>query len=76
MFIMFLMNTLKMDEHGQWFLVPKWFNPNVECEYHVGTMGHSTKDYRGFRIIVQELIDNRLLDFEEDPNVINNPLPE
>ncbi|KAF1872297.1 hypothetical protein Lal_00003765, partial [Lupinus albus] len=40
-----------------------WFDPNVSCPYHSGTIGHSIENCRSFK-------------FKQSvPNVSNNPLP-
>lgn len=33
-------------------LIPKCFNPNDQCEYHAGRVGHPTKYYTCFKIKV------------------------
>ena len=35
---------------------PKWYNPNVYCDYHAGKPGHSTEDCHSFKHKVQALI--------------------
>lgn len=45
------------------FPISEWFNPNVQCEFHAGTMGYPTEDCIGFKIRVQNLIDIGQLTF-------------
>ncbi|KAF1869678.1 hypothetical protein Lal_00017253 [Lupinus albus] len=53
-----------------------WFDPNVSCAYHSGTIGHSIENCRSFKFKVQHLVDSKWLNFKQSmPNVSNNPLP-
>ncbi|XP_073225565.1 uncharacterized protein [Cicer arietinum] len=54
---------------------PKWYNPNVKCEYYAGAVGHSVEYCQASKTKMQELINAKWLTFKEDgPNVGNNPL--
>jgi hypothetical protein len=44
---------------------PVWYDTKAKCEYHAGTEGHSIDGCRDFKNKVQELIDKKLLSFEE-----------
>ena len=57
-------------------LYPKGYDPNAKCDYHAGSVGHSTERCWGLKHKVQDLIDMGLLSFKEDgPNVGTNLLP-
>ncbi|XP_027368345.1 uncharacterized protein LOC113874309 [Abrus precatorius] len=54
---------------------PRGYNPNAKCEYHVGSIGHSTENCRALKFKVQDLINAKWLNFKEDnPNIRSNPL--
>ena len=56
-------------------LFPRWYNPDVTCAYHEGTLGHSIEQCVALKHKVQSLIDAGWLTFQEDgPNVKTNPL--
>lgn len=58
------------------FPYPPKHDPNSKYAYHTRYEVHSTKDDIMFKIRVQELIDQKILNFtEEKPNVKTNPLP-
>ena len=40
---------------------PKWYRPNLQCEYHMGVVGHSIDNCDGFRHHIQKLIDNNVI---------------
>ena len=50
---------------------PKWYNPNVHCDYHAGKPGHSTDDCNSLKHKVQVLIKMGLINFES-PDQLNN----
>ncbi|KAA0060507.1 RNA-directed DNA polymerase (Reverse transcriptase), Ribonuclease H-like protein [Cucumis melo var. makuwa] len=57
---------------------PKWYDPNVKCEYHAGAVRHSTENYFPLKAKVQSLVKVRRLKFkktEEESDVNHNPLP-
>ncbi|KAK2416633.1 hypothetical protein QL285_039014 [Trifolium repens] len=45
---------------------PPGFYENARCDYHNGSLGHNIENCRGFKHKVQELIDQKLLNFKED----------
>ncbi|XP_031393571.1 uncharacterized protein LOC116205196 [Punica granatum] len=53
-------------------------NQNLRCEFHQGAPGHTTDNCHVLRGRLQELIDKKLLSFNEvkPPNVQTNPLPD
>ncbi|KAI5405444.1 hypothetical protein KIW84_052290 [Lathyrus oleraceus] len=55
--------------------VPQPYSPgydlNVQCGYHAGSEGHSTKDCNAFKAKVQQLIDNGYIAFQEGSLVVN-----
>ena len=55
---------------------PRWYNENVQCDYHSNNRGHSTKDYIALKQRVHDLIKARALAFNDKdvPNVNGNPL--
>ena len=56
---------------------PRWYDPNLSCEYHSNTPGHSIENCYGFKHAVWRLIDTKAIQLEETegPNVRNNPFP-
>jgi len=42
---------------------PRYYDPNVKCEYHSGEIGHSTENCRALKYKVQSLIDSKWLTF-------------
>ncbi|RDX68805.1 ABC transporter C family member 5, partial [Mucuna pruriens] len=44
-------------------------------DYHTGTIGHTTERCWGLKHKVQDLMDARLLSFENSPNTGSNSLP-
>ncbi|XP_050939299.1 uncharacterized protein LOC127148916 [Cucumis melo] len=57
---------------------PKWYDPNVKCEYHAGVVGHSTENCFPLKTKVQSLVKAGWLKFkkiEEESDVNQNPLP-
>ncbi|KAA0047385.1 RNA-directed DNA polymerase (Reverse transcriptase), Ribonuclease H-like protein [Cucumis melo var. makuwa] len=57
---------------------PKWYDPNVKCEYHVGVVGHYTENSFPLKAKVQSLVKAGWLKFkktEEESDVNQNPLP-
>lgn len=45
---------------------PKWFDPNVKCDYHGGVIGHSTENCKTLKYKVQDLINANVLSFQRD----------
>ncbi|RDX95815.1 hypothetical protein CR513_21598, partial [Mucuna pruriens] len=55
---------------------PRSYDPNARCDYHGRVVGHATKMCWSLKHKVQDLLDSRLLGFQDQgPNVQNNPLP-
>ncbi|KAK9998059.1 hypothetical protein SO802_017662 [Lithocarpus litseifolius] len=53
------------------------FDPCKKCENHFRAEGHSLEECIPLKIHIQDLIDNKLLQFEDlpRPDVVTNPLP-
>ena len=53
------------------------FDPSMKCEHHFGAEGHTLEECVHLRHQIQDLIDNKLIYFDNTarPNVIINPLP-
>ncbi|KAK2368225.1 hypothetical protein QL285_081434 [Trifolium repens] len=48
---------------------PPGFDENARCDYHNGSPGHNIENCKAFKYKVQELIDQKLLTFQEgEPN--------
>ncbi|XP_052489897.1 uncharacterized protein LOC105767205 [Gossypium raimondii] len=56
---------------------PKWYDANAQCEYHVGTKGHSIENCTAFKKLVEKLINLGIVKIGDSsgPNVAENPLP-
>ena len=56
---------------------PLGFDPSKKCEHHFGAEGRTLEDCMHLRHQIQDLIDNKLIQFNHTawPNVISNPLP-
>lgn len=54
--------------------LPPYFKHDDICEYHDGSPGYTTNDYKAFKYMVQELIDKKVLSFVDVPNMVDNPL--
>ncbi|KAF1872307.1 hypothetical protein Lal_00003775 [Lupinus albus] len=53
-----------------------WYDPNANCDYHSGIIGHSTETCRALKHRVQDLIDSKWLEFKDTvPTITSNPLP-
>ncbi|XP_050895562.1 uncharacterized protein LOC127102203 [Lathyrus oleraceus] len=53
-----------------------WCDENARCAFHANSEGHTIENCKVFKLRVQELIDQRILSFDDVPNVGNNPLPK
>ncbi|XP_016733252.2 uncharacterized protein [Gossypium hirsutum] len=53
---------------------PKWYDANVQCEYHAGITGHSIENCTSFKRCVERLIKAGVLKFDDTPGT-GNPLP-
>ena len=53
------------------------FNPSMKSEHHFKAKGHTLEECVHLRHQIQDLIDNKLIQFNHTagPNVISNPLP-
>ena len=53
------------------------FDPSKKCKHHFGAEGHTLEECHHLRDHVQDLINNKLIQFNNAvaPNIINNPLP-
>ncbi|KAA0060308.1 RNA-directed DNA polymerase (Reverse transcriptase), Ribonuclease H-like protein [Cucumis melo var. makuwa] len=57
---------------------PKWYDPNIKCEYHARVVGHSTENCFPLKTKVQSLVKAEWLKFkktEEESDVNQNPFP-
>ncbi|KAF1871148.1 hypothetical protein Lal_00020882 [Lupinus albus] len=53
-----------------------WYDPNANCDYHSGIIGHSTETCRALKHRIQDLIDFKWLEFKDTvPTITGNPLP-
>ena len=50
--------------------LPPGFNPSKKCKLHFRAQGHSLEECTPLKVGVQDLIDNKLLQFE-DPSRLN-----
>ena len=55
---------------------PPGFDSSKKCEHHVGAKGHTLEECVQLRYQIQDLIDNKMIQFDNmaEPNVITNPL--
>ncbi|XP_050908394.1 uncharacterized protein LOC127122022 [Lathyrus oleraceus] len=44
---------------------PPGYDPDVQCGYHAGSIGHSTEDCNAFKAKVQQLIDKKYISFPD-----------
>ena len=53
------------------------YNPNAKCAYHSNSPGHDTNDCWSLKNKIQDLIDNKTIEFDPPPtpNVITAPMP-
>ena len=56
---------------------PPGFDPSKKCEYHFRAEGHTLEECYHLRDCIQDLIDNKLIQFNNvaASNIITNPLP-
>ncbi|KAF1865675.1 hypothetical protein Lal_00024441 [Lupinus albus] len=53
-----------------------WYDPNANCDYHSGIIGHSTETCRALKHRIQDLINSKWLEFKDTvPTITSNPLP-
>ncbi|XP_017613920.2 uncharacterized protein LOC108459067 [Gossypium arboreum] len=53
---------------------PKWYNENVQCEYHAGITGHAIENCTAFKMLVEKLLEMGIIKFDESFGG-QNPLP-
>ncbi|XP_017617654.1 uncharacterized protein LOC108462186 [Gossypium arboreum] len=53
---------------------PKWYNKNIQYEYHVGITGHTIENYTAFKRLVEKLLEMGIIKFDESSSG-ENPLP-
>ncbi|XP_017644323.1 uncharacterized protein LOC108484960 [Gossypium arboreum] len=53
---------------------PKWYNENVQYEYHTGTTGHAIENCTAFKRLVEKLLEMGIIKFDESSSG-ENPLP-
>ena len=53
------------------------YNPNTKCAYHSNSLGHETDQCWVLKNKIQDLIDNKTIEFDPPPipNVITKPMP-
>ncbi|GKV33975.1 hypothetical protein SLEP1_g42406 [Rubroshorea leprosula] len=60
--------------------LPKGFNPEVQCIYHSGGVGHDIENCWSFKHLIQNLLEEKKIAFETSdkasPSITSNPLPE
>ncbi|XP_016669941.1 uncharacterized protein [Gossypium hirsutum] len=56
---------------------PKWYDTNVQCEYHAGITGHLIENCTAFKKLNESFIKIGIVMFDNPsgPNVAGNPLP-
>ncbi|XP_016690660.1 uncharacterized protein [Gossypium hirsutum] len=53
---------------------PNWYDASAQCDYHVGTMGHSIENCIAFKKLVEKLIGMGVVKLDDSPNA-EDPLP-
>ncbi|XP_058763153.1 uncharacterized protein LOC131636556 [Vicia villosa] len=51
------------------------YNTNARCAFHSGAVGHDTKKCIALKNKVQDLLDQKVIQFTPTPNIVNNPMP-
>ena len=51
---------------------PDWYNPDLTCEYHAGTAGHSIHTCGAFKKKLMQLIKAGWITFDENPGPAPN----
>ncbi|XP_058729317.1 uncharacterized protein LOC131601500 isoform X2 [Vicia villosa] len=51
------------------------YNVNVRCAFHSGAAGHDTERCIALKNKVQDLLDQKIIQFTPTPNIVNNPMP-
>ncbi|XP_058783769.1 uncharacterized protein LOC131658498 [Vicia villosa] len=51
------------------------YNANARCAFHSGAPGHDTERCIALKNKVQDLLDQKIIQFTPTPNIVNNPMP-
>ncbi|XP_058732596.1 uncharacterized protein LOC131604125 [Vicia villosa] len=51
------------------------YNANARCAFHSGGVGHDTEKCIALKNKVQDLLDQKVIQFTPVPNIVNNPMP-
>src|SRR3954471_1913374 len=51
------------------------YNANARCAFHSGAAGHDTERCIALKNKIQDLLDQKIIQFTPTPNVVNNPMP-
>ncbi|XP_058726208.1 uncharacterized protein LOC131597534 [Vicia villosa] len=51
------------------------YNANARCAFHSGAAGHDTERCIALKNKVQDLLDQKIIQFTPTPNIFNNPMP-
>ncbi|XP_058733068.1 uncharacterized protein LOC131604655 [Vicia villosa] len=51
------------------------YNANARCAFHSGAAGHDTERCIALKNKVQDLLDQKIIQFTPTPNIVNNPMP-
>ncbi|XP_058784454.1 uncharacterized protein LOC131659261 [Vicia villosa] len=51
------------------------YNANARCAFHFGAAGHDTERCIALKNKVQDLLDQKIIQFTPTPNIVNNPMP-
>ncbi|XP_058762618.1 uncharacterized protein LOC131636006 [Vicia villosa] len=51
------------------------YNANARCAFHSGAAGHDTKRCIALKNKVQDLLDQKIIQFTPTPNIVNNSMP-
>lgn len=55
---------------------PRGYDANARCDFHVGSLGHTTEKCLSLNFKVQDFLNRKVISFAaENPNVKNNPKP-
>ncbi|XP_058783966.1 uncharacterized protein LOC131658717 [Vicia villosa] len=51
------------------------YNANARCAFHSGAAGHDIERCIALKNKVQDLLDQKIIQFTPTPNIVNNPMP-
>ncbi|XP_058774254.1 uncharacterized protein LOC131648520 [Vicia villosa] len=51
------------------------YNANARCTFHSGAAGHDTERCIALKNKVQDMLDQKIIQFTPTPNIVNNPMP-